>query len=204
MPYKIINCIKKFNNANSIEAQLQQANSELRRIANTDSLTQVANRRCFDETLKQEWQRLRREQLPLSLILCDIDCFKNYNDRYGHPAGDACLQQVAQVIVRCINRPADRVARYGGEEFAIILPNTDQEGAITIVEAIQTTLQSLQIPHAASVVAAYITLSFGIACLLPTLNSCCQNLISAADAALYQAKSAGRNTWMMIPHTNLT
>jgi diguanylate cyclase (GGDEF)-like protein len=178
-----------------VEAKLQQANLELQRIANTDSLTQVANRRCFDETLEQEWQRLRREQQPLSLILCDIDYFKQYNDHYGHPAGDICLHQVAQVIAGCINRPADMVARYGGEEFAIILPNTDQEGAVTIVEAIRAALQSLQIPHLGSAVAAHITLSLGVACLVPTLNSSCQALVAAADAALYQAKSAGRNTW---------
>ncbi|GAB4370111.1 MAG: diguanylate cyclase [Elainellaceae cyanobacterium] len=179
-----------------IEAKLQQANLELHRMANTDSLTQVANRRCFDQILEQEWHRLRREQQPLSLVLCDIDFFKNYNDHYGHPAGDLCLQQVAQVISQKINRPADMVARYGGEEFAIILPNTDQEGAVAIVEAIRATLEALKIPHAGSTIASCITLSAGIACLTPTLNSSCQELVAAADTALYQAKSAGRNTWV--------
>ncbi len=181
-----------------IEAALQQANLELRRIANTDSLTQIANRRCFNETLEQEWQRLKREQQPLSLILCDIDYFKQYNDRYGHPAGDACLQQVAQAISRCINRPADKITRYGGEEFAIILPNTDQEGAITIVETIQKTLECLQIPHATSAIAEHITLSLGIACLIPTLISSPQDLIADADAALYQAKQQGRDAWAVL------
>lgn len=177
------------------EAKLQQANLELQRIVNTDSLTQIANRRCFDETIQQEWQRLRRERQPLSLILCDIDYFKNYNDRYGHPAGDVCLQQVAQVISGCISRPADLVARYGGEEFAIILPNTDQEGAETIMMTIQATLEALQIPHATSTVAEYVTLSLGLACALPTLESSYHQLIAAADIALYQAKQQGRNTW---------
>lgn len=177
------------------KAALQEANLELQRIANTDGLTQIANRRCFDETLEQEWQRLRREQQPLSLILCDIDYFKPYNDHYGHQAGDACLQQVAKVISECIKRPADRVARYGGEEFAIILPNTDQLGAIAIVEAIQSSLQALKIPHAASVVAPHVTLSLGVSCLVPTTHSSCQVLISTADMALYQAKTLGRNTW---------
>jgi diguanylate cyclase (GGDEF)-like protein len=181
-----------------VEAKLQQANLELQRIANTDSLTQVANRRCFDETLEQEWHRLRREQQPLSLILCDIDYFKQYNDCYGHPAGDSCLQQVAQAIAGCINRPADMIARYGGEEFAIILPNTNQDGAVTIVEAIRATLRSLQIPHPDSAVAAHVTLSLGIACLVPERNSSCQELVAAADAALYQAKSAGRNTYRIL------
>lgn len=179
-----------------VEAKLQQANLELRRLANTDSLTQLANRRCFDETLEYEWQRLRREQQPLSLILCDIDYFKQYNDRYGHPAGDACLQQVAQMLVKCTNRPADIVARYGGEEFAIILPNTNQSGAITVVETIQATLELWQIPHTGSGTAAHLTLSMGIACLIPSLNASCQELLAATDAALYQAKVAGRNTWV--------
>lgn len=177
------------------EAALQQANLELKRIAHTDSLTQIANRRCFDETLEQEWQRHKREHQPLSLILCDIDYFKPYNDRYGHPAGDACLQQVARMISECIQRPADIVARYGGEEFAVILPNTDQEGAITIAKSVQAALQRLRIPHAASAIAEQVTLSAGIACLIPSLYLSPQILIANADAALYQAKQQGRNTW---------
>lgn len=178
-----------------VKAALQQANLELERIANIDCLTQIANRRCFDEVLEQEWQRLRREQQPLSLILCDIDYFKQYNDRYGHLAGDTCLQHVAQIITQYVNRPADIVARYGGEEFVVILPNTDQEGAIAIVKAIQEALQGLQIAHAASAIAEYVTLSAGIACLVPTLTFSSVKLIAEADAALYQAKQRGRNTW---------
>jgi diguanylate cyclase (GGDEF)-like protein len=176
------------------EIALQQSNLELKRIANTDSLTQIANRRCFDETLTQEWQRHRREQQSLCLILCDIDYFKAFNDRYGHPAGDACLQQVSAAIAGCIKRPADMVARYGGEEFAMLLPNTDQPGAIAVVRAIQEKLQHLRIPHAASAVAEYITLSAGISCLIPTLNSDPQDLVLEADAALYRAKQE-RNAW---------
>lgn len=177
------------------EAALQQANLELERIANIDSLTQIANRRCFDQTLEKEWQRLTREQQPLSLILCDIDYFKPYNDLYGHPAGDSCLQQVAEALSRCIKRPADLAARYGGEEFAIILPNTEQVGAVTIIKDIQEALQRLQIPHAASTIAEHITLSAGIASLIPHPCLSPQKLIAAADAALYQAKQQGRNTW---------
>jgi diguanylate cyclase (GGDEF)-like protein len=182
-----------------VEAKLQQANLQLQHIANTDSLTQVANRRCFDAVLEQEWQRLKREQQPLSLILCDIDYFKQYNDLYGHPAGDVCLERVAQAIAGCVNRPADRVARYGGEEFAVILPNTDLVGAVSIVEAIRAALESLQIPHTGSAIAAHITLSLGMACLIPTASSSCQKLLSATDAALCQAKQQGRNTWMAAP-----
>lgn len=178
------------------EIALQQANLELKRLAHTDSLTQIANRRCFDGTLTQEWQRLKREQQPLCLVLCDIDYFKAYNDYYGHPAGDACLRQVAAVISGCIKRPADRVARYGGEEFAIILPSTNQTGAVAIVKEIQATLQRLQIPHATSAVANHITLSVGIMCLIPTLDLSPDDLIADADTALYQAKLQGRNTWV--------
>lgn len=188
---------QEIHHREQVETKLQQANLELQRIANTDSLTQVANRRCFDEMLEQEWQRLRREQQPLSLILCDIDYFKQYNDRYGHPVGDACLQRVAQIIAQCVKRPADMVARYGGEEFAIILPNTTQDGAITLVETIRAALQTLQIPHAASAIATYITLSAGIACLIPTFHSSHLQLLAATDIALYQAKASGRNTWAL-------
>ncbi|MEP0913820.1 diguanylate cyclase [Leptolyngbya sp. GB1-A1] len=182
-----------------VEAKLQQANLQLQHLANTDSLTQVANRRCFDAVLAQEWQRLKREQQPLSLILCDIDYFKQYNDCYGHPAGDVCLQRVAQVIAGCVNRPADMVARYGGEEFAIILPNTDLAGTVSIVEAIRAALEALQIPHAGSAIAAHITLSLGIASLFPTSSSSCQELLAAVDAALYHAKQQGRDTWIAAP-----
>lgn len=186
-----------------VEAQLKQANLELQRIANTDSLTQVANRRCFDETLERECRRLRREKQPLSLLLCDIDYFKNYNDLYGHPAGDACLYRVAQVISNCVKRPADVVARYGGEEFAIILPNTAREGAVAIAKAIQAAMQSSEIPHIGSPVANHITLSIGIACSKPMLSCSCQELIAAADTALYQAKETGRNRWVVFTNNEL-
>ncbi|MBE9182023.1 PleD family two-component system response regulator [Oculatella sp. LEGE 06141] len=178
-----------------VELILQQTNLELQQLVNLDGLTQVANRRCFDEYLDQEWRRLRREQQPLSLILCDIDYFKPYNDRYGHLAGDVCLQQVVWAIAQVVKRPADLVARYGGEEFAVILPNTDERGALTIAQAVQVAIQHLHIPHADSTVADYITLSVGVACLVPTLNASSEILIAAADVALYQAKQQGRNCY---------
>lgn len=187
--------VKQNHQLRQTEAALQQANRELKRIANTDGLTQIPNRRCFDVILEQEWQRLKREQQPLSLILCDIDHFKQYNDRYGHLAGDDCLQQVAMVISESVRCSSDTAARYGGEEFALILPNTDQQGAIAIASTIRSTLQSLQIPHSDSAIATHITVSLGIACIVPTSNSSCQQLIAAADIALYEAKAAGRNTW---------
>jgi diguanylate cyclase (GGDEF)-like protein len=173
--------------------QLQQANQELQRLAASDGLTLVANRRCFDDTLKAEWQRLAREQASLSLILCDVDCFKLYNDTYGHLAGDDALRHVAKAISQTVKRPADLVARYGGEEFAVILPNTDIEGAITVAKEIQTNVSALQLPYPNSAVSEFITLSFGVATITPHSQSSAATLIAAADQGLYQAKAQGRN-----------
>jgi len=175
--------------------KLQIANQELHRIARVDALTQLANRRCFDEYLQREWLRLAREKSPLSLILCDVDYFKRYNDTYGHLAGDECLTQVAQGIQSVVKRPADLVARYGGEEFAIILPHTDTDGALKIVSQIRQQIELLTIPHAASFVANYITVSLGIASTVPLPRSSPQTLIDWADRALYQAKGKGRNCY---------
>lgn len=173
--------------------QLQQANQELQRLAASDGLTLVANRRCFDNTLKAEWQRLAREQASLSLILCDVDCFKLYNDTHGHLAGDDALRQVAKAISQTVKRPADLVARYGGEEFAVILPNTDIKGAIAVAKEIQSNVGALQLPHPNSAVSEFITLSLGVATITPHSQSSTATLIAAADQGLYQAKAQGRN-----------
>lgn len=178
---------------------LQQANQELHRLANLDGLTEVANRRRFDEYLDIEWRRSARENTPLSLILCDIDYFKNYNDYYGHQAGDTCLIQVARAIENALNRPADLVARYGGEEFAIILPNTPIEGAVHIAEIIRAKIQELAIPHAQSRISSYVTVSLGICSQVPTPAVENRALVAATDKALYLAKAEGRNTFCMQP-----
>ncbi len=172
--------------------ELQIANQQLKRLATVDGLTQVANRRRFDEYLAQEWQRLQREQNYLALILCDIDYFKQYNDSYGHPAGDTCLKQVAQTLEDTLQRPADLVARYGGEEFAIILPNTNREGAIYIAQQIQSAILQLQLPHANSTVSQWLSLSLGVTSTIPSTLTSVSDLIEAADKALYQAKQQGR------------
>ncbi|MBW4463631.1 MAG: PAS domain S-box protein [Nodosilinea sp. WJT8-NPBG4] len=176
---------------------VQTVNRQLEHLATHDSLTEVANRRSFDTHLDQEWARLEREQAPLSLILCDIDHFKRYNDTYGHPAGDVCLQQVAQTLGQVAQRPADLVARYGGEEFAIVLPNTDQVGAEAIARAIQQALANLALYHGASPLGQRITLSLGIASVIPTAGQKAQTLIDQADAALYSAKQQGRDRYCL-------
>jgi diguanylate cyclase (GGDEF)-like protein len=181
----------KIEQERHLMAELEIANQTLKRLAALDGLTQIANRRRFDECLQHEWQRLAREQLPLSLILCDIDCFKPYNDTYGHQAGDECLKQVASLLDRAIRRPADLVARYGGEEFVVVLPNTTPAGAAQVATAIQAELRSSAIPAARA--GQLITLSYGIAGVIPNALMAAKDLIAAADRALYQAKQEGRD-----------
>ncbi|WP_016953097.1 diguanylate cyclase [Anabaena sp. PCC 7108] len=173
--------------------ELVIANRKLELLANMDGLTQIANRRCFDHYLALEHTRHQREQNPLALIMIDIDYFKVYNDSYGHQGGDECLIKVAQEIAKVTQRPTDLVARYGGEEFAVILSNTDIKGALKVAKTIQTAIASLQIPHQNSQVSNYITLSMGVASLVPTLEQNLETLISYADQALYAAKEQGRN-----------
>ncbi|GET40069.1 diguanylate cyclase domain-containing protein [Microseira wollei] len=177
--------------------QLVTANQQLQQLVCLDGLTQVANRRRFDEYLDNEWLRMLREQQPLSLILCDVDCFKAYNDTYGHIAGDSCLQEIANGIRAAARRPADLVARYGGEEFAVILPNTTAQGAAKVAVEIQSILRSLQIEHRKSCVSEYITLSLGVASTIPSASSFPEMLIDVADKALYQAKAEGRNRYIV-------
>ncbi|MGL5075717.1 MAG: diguanylate cyclase, partial [Waterburya sp.] len=172
---------------------LEQANQELEKLAVLDGLTKIANRRKFDQYLEGEWKRLTRERSPLSLILCDIDYFKLYNDTYGHQAGDRCLQKVAQAISKVIKRPADLVARYGGEEFAVILPNTDAGGAKYLARQIRLQIEALKIPHINSKVDLYVTLSLGVASCIPNGGLGFYALVAAADKGLYQAKELGRN-----------
>jgi len=173
--------------------QLQQANEQLEELAIKDGLTKIANRRLLDDTLDQQWQRLQREQKPLSLILCDIDDFKLYNDYYGHQAGDDCLVQIANVLQDFVYRPDDLVARYGGEEFAIISPNTTADQALVVAERVQQAVRALNLKHGNSSVAPYVTLSLGVASVIPSANSSRKILIRRADEALYQAKAQGRD-----------
>ncbi len=176
-----------------LHQQLQIANQQLENLAMVDQLTQIANRRCFDLSLNRAWHHLSREQQPLSLLLCDIDYFKQYNDTYGHLEGDTCLKQIALALKQPVQRATDLVARYGGEEFAILLLNTDSDGALQVADKIHDTIQKLQIPHQASKIANQVTLSIGIATVIPTPNLAILDLIDTADRALYQSKAEGRN-----------
>ncbi|MDP5337332.1 MAG: PleD family two-component system response regulator [Nodularia sp. (in: cyanobacteria)] len=185
--------VKRLISQSQLQKQLESANQELQRLVTIDQLTQVANRRRFEEYLDQEWQRMLREQLPLSVIIGDVDFFKLYNDTYGHQIGDRCLQQVAKSIKNTIKRPADLVARYGGEEFAVILPHTEIQGAIMLGQIICSVIRKLAIPHSSSPVSSYVTISAGVATLIPTPSSDSQELVALADKALYQAKTAGRD-----------
>ncbi|MEM9003819.1 MAG: diguanylate cyclase [Cyanobacteria bacterium P01_F01_bin.86] len=174
--------------------EIIQLNQELRGLANIDGLTQTANRRYFDHFLEKEWQRHLRDQQPLTLILCDVDYFKQYNDAYGHVAGDRCLQQIAQILIRAVQRPADLVARYGGEEFTIILSKTDVDGGMHVAENINKMLRKMQIPHS-NYEKQYVTISMGIASVVPSFQITSQALILMADQALYAAKSKGRDCY---------
>jgi two-component system chemotaxis family response regulator WspR len=174
------------------QRQLAAANIELQRLAALDALTGIANRRRFDETMLLEWQRGQRERAPLSLLMCDIDFFKHFNDSYGHPAGDLCLKRAAAVLTEHLRRPADLVARYGGEEFAIILPDTDGAGAMTVARACVQTLQQLGIENREAEFGV-VTLSIGVATMVPAKPFTAEDLIAAADQALYAAKRSGRN-----------
>jgi diguanylate cyclase (GGDEF)-like protein len=174
---------------------IKRQSDALRALTLTDGLTEVANRRAFDERIDLEWRRCARAQLPMALILVDIDHFKAYNDAYGHQAGDACLVQAGAAMRRVAARPQDLVARYGGEEFAILLPQLDAAGAEGVARRLQAEVQQLAIPHAASPTAPSLTVSMGIAALVPADARAPADLVQQADSLLYQAKAAGRNRY---------
>jgi len=175
------------------EDALQEANKELQRLAIMDGLTQIPNRRRFDEHLKNEWIRMKRDQKQLSLIMCDIDFFKLYNDQYGHQEGDVCLQKVARTINQVAKRPADLAARYGGEEFVLVLPDTDLAGAIHIAHEVRNRIAALKILHGHSTADKHVTVSLGVASTTPLQDMVAEDLVKEADKALYQAKEQGRN-----------
>ncbi|MEM9511700.1 MAG: diguanylate cyclase [Cyanobacteria bacterium P01_E01_bin.48] len=180
--------------------ELERANQQLAELANHDALTGLANRRRFNEYLQQIWKQALRERQPLTLILCDIDYFKQYNDTYGHLVGDTCLQQVARAIQQVLERPLDLAARFGGEEFAVILRDADAIGGNTVAEKIQAGIAELQIPHSASAISEMVTISAGIAATIPNTELNVETFINEADSALYTAKQEGRDRIVVRTH----
>ncbi len=174
-------------------AELKKANNKLEGLSTRDGLTGIANRRSFDQYMTASWKSALRSARPLSLIMVDIDCFKAYNDNYGHLKGDECLITVAQTLASLVKRPIDFAARYGGEEFAVILPETDGEGALLVAEMLRKSIELMAIPHEFSQAAGYITISLGVTAAIPRPEDSVQGFINCADKALYQAKSSGRN-----------
>ncbi|MEE9911513.1 MAG: diguanylate cyclase [Deltaproteobacteria bacterium] len=186
---------RKYEKLVHTEEMLRKANENLYQLSTTDALTGIANRRAYDEYVEIEWKRMLRSGKPLSLILCDIDFFKKYNDRYGHKSGDICLHTVAQIIHKLALRPGDFVARYGGEEFAVILPATNAEGAVHVAEKIRMAVAQYGLPHEDSAAAPHVTLSMGVTRVQPPFAAKLSSaaLFRVADAALYEAKRQGRN-----------
>lgn len=176
--------------------QLHQTNHQLRDKATTDVLTQLRNRAFFNDYSAYIWRDCIHSQRPLSLLLCDVDYFKPYNDHYGHPAGDRCLHDVASSLKAAVYRSSDLVARYGGEEFVVLLPNTTLDRACAIAERIRAQLALRALPHKGSKINDHVTLSLGVVCTMPTRSGSLQTLIEQADQALYQAKAEGRDRYI--------
>lgn len=174
-------------------SELQEANFKLESLSTLDGLTGISNRRSFDNYIDTSLKSCARSEKPISLIMADIDFFKGYNDNYGHLKGDDCLIEVAKTIASSVKRPLDFAARYGGEEFAVILPETDEVGAMAIAEVIRKNIEALNIPHEYSSVATFVTLSLGVETIRPDSNYSITEFIDQADKSLYKSKSNGRN-----------
>ena len=198
-PYAVVTTFADITEQKRVEEILRHQAQWERLMATTDGLTQVTNRRGFDERLQSEWLRLMRGQQELSLIMLDVDFFKRYNDCYGHQAGDICLVQVAKAAAQAVKRSSDLFVRYGGEEFAVILPNTDAAGAIAVAEFIQQAIRDLKIPHRKSDVSEFVTVSMGIATIIPSFGTSSDELVARADKALYSAKQLGRDRYSCCP-----
>ena len=179
------------------EKKLREANRALEDLSRKDPVLGIANRRYFDEHFQSEWLRATRDGTSLSLLIGDVDCFKAYNDTYGHVAGDKCLQQVARILSDVVDRPGDLAARYGGEEIAIVLPSTLEAGAHNIAEKVRLAIVAMASPHEESSVAKVVTMSIGCGTAFPTQDSSMENFIRSVDAALYRAKQQGRNQTVM-------
>ena len=179
------------------QRQLAEANIQLQKLVALDGLTGIANRRCFDQTLEDEWQRAMRHQHSIALLFCDIDHFKLYNDTHGHLNGDFSLKKVAAVLTENLKRPADLAARYGGEEFVVLLPQTDLDGALQVAENCRRGIENLHLANPLSP-SGFVSLSIGVGCLIPQPGDNCDSLIALTDRELYRAKGNGRNCVMAV------
>ncbi len=191
-PYGFVHVLRDISDRKAAEEQMQQAYETVEQLALMDGLTGVANRRLLDQTLSREWVSSRRDRTPLSVILIDVDHFKSFNDRYGHLQGDECLRQVAAKMQTMLRRPLDLLARYGGEEFVAVLPNTPTEGAQSLANLLRKAVEQCAIPHTGSP-HNVVTVSLGCATEVPSERSSLSSLLQMADAAMYRAKSGGRN-----------
>ena len=178
------------------EEELTALHRKLEEFSYKDGLTEIANRRLFDDFYSREWYNAIREQKPISVILIDIDFFKQYNDFNGHIIGDACIKQIAQMLESCCVRPRDLVARYGGEEFAIVLPETHLEDAIQVATKILHMMDQANLPHRASPISENVTLSMGVKCILPTEKNDKIHFLNLVDQNLFKAKQTGRKRFI--------
>ena len=185
--------VEDITDRKNAEEELTRLYNEVERLSFLDGLTGIANRRMLDQTLDREWQRAQRDQSPLSLIMFDIDYFKQYNDCYGHQQGDECLKLVAKALNRISKRAIDLLGRYGGEEFVLLLPETNEVQAIQLTDQCLSAVAKENIPHKQSKVSGVVTVSAGVSTFIPTVNSQPSLLIETADKLLYQAKQKGRN-----------
>jgi diguanylate cyclase (GGDEF)-like protein/PAS domain S-box-containing protein len=192
VPSGFLNIVRDVSQRKLAEQRLQEAYNAVEAMAVTDELTGLSNRRRFDQYLTNEWRRSMRDHQPLSLLMLDVDKFKAYNDTYGHQRGDSCLRQVAEACLDVVSRPGDLVARFGGEEFVVVLPNTEDEGALHVAQDICAALRSRRLPHSGNS-SGIVTISAGCATLVPRFGRHAPELIEMADQALYRAKHNGRN-----------